>query len=101
MFRLMALTPPPAVSSLRQVKPDLGTFGSAVRGSNVGGGCKTLSVTSVASPVRNPVSVWAYRLVWLLFMKLLIAFSNRRICEVKIRGSGQLSLKGWNASLMG
>ncbi|XP_043235326.1 membrane-bound transcription factor site-1 protease-like [Amphibalanus amphitrite] len=34
-----------------RVKPDLVTYGSAVRGSNVGGGCKTLSGTSVASPV--------------------------------------------------
>ncbi|XP_037086753.1 LOW QUALITY PROTEIN: membrane-bound transcription factor site-1 protease-like [Pollicipes pollicipes] len=34
-----------------RVKPDVVTYGSAVRGSNVAGGCKSLSGTSVASPV--------------------------------------------------
>ena len=34
-----------------RVKPDIVTFGSAVRGSNIRSGCRTLSGTSVASPV--------------------------------------------------
>uniref|UniRef100_A0A1A9WBQ1 Membrane-bound transcription factor site-1 protease n=1 Tax=Glossina brevipalpis TaxID=37001 RepID=A0A1A9WBQ1_9MUSC len=34
-----------------RVKPDIVTHGSQVKGSNVGGGCRSLSGTSVASPV--------------------------------------------------
>ncbi|XP_075216075.1 membrane-bound transcription factor site-1 protease isoform X1 [Lycorma delicatula] len=34
-----------------RVKPDIVTYGSAVRGSSIKGGCRTLSGTSVASPV--------------------------------------------------
>lgn len=34
-----------------RVKPDIVTYGSAVRGSNIKGGCRVLSGTSVASPV--------------------------------------------------
>ena len=34
-----------------RVKPDIVTFGSAVRGSGLHSGCRTLSGTSVASPV--------------------------------------------------
>ena len=34
-----------------RVKPDIVTFGSAVRGSNLRSGCRTLTGTSVASPV--------------------------------------------------
>ncbi len=34
-----------------RVKPDIVTYGSAVRGSNKDGGCRSLSGTSVASPV--------------------------------------------------
>uniref|UniRef100_A0A1A9V2Z8 Membrane-bound transcription factor site-1 protease n=1 Tax=Glossina austeni TaxID=7395 RepID=A0A1A9V2Z8_GLOAU len=34
-----------------RVKPDIITHGSQVKGSNVGGGCRSLSGTSVASPV--------------------------------------------------
>ncbi|KAH1002640.1 membrane-bound transcription factor site-1 protease-like isoform X2 [Dendroctonus ponderosae] len=34
-----------------RVKPDIVTFGSAVKGSHIKGGCRTLSGTSVASPV--------------------------------------------------
>merc|ERR550539_1094052 len=34
-----------------RVKPDIVTYGSAVRGSNKNGGCRSLSGTSVASPV--------------------------------------------------
>lgn len=34
-----------------RVKPDIVTFGAAVRGSNINGGCRSLSGTSVASPV--------------------------------------------------
>ncbi|XP_033110003.1 membrane-bound transcription factor site-1 protease-like isoform X1 [Anneissia japonica] len=34
-----------------RVKPDIVTYGSAVRGSGLKGGCRTLSGTSVASPV--------------------------------------------------
>ena len=33
------------------MKPDLVTYGSLVRGSNLVSGCKVLSGTSVASPV--------------------------------------------------
>ena len=34
-----------------RVKPDIVTYGSAVRGSSIKGGCRSLSGTSVASPV--------------------------------------------------
>ncbi len=34
-----------------RMKPDLVTYGSLVRGSNLNSGCKVLSGTSVASPV--------------------------------------------------
>ena len=34
-----------------RIKPDIVTFGSAVRGSGLHSGCRTLSGTSVASPV--------------------------------------------------
>ncbi|XP_073999210.1 membrane-bound transcription factor site-1 protease isoform X2 [Rhodnius prolixus] len=34
-----------------RVKPDIVTYGSTVRGSSIRGGCRTLSGTSVASPV--------------------------------------------------
>lgn len=34
-----------------RVKPDIVTYGSHVKGSNLNGGCRTLSGTSVASPV--------------------------------------------------
>lgn len=33
------------------MKPDIVTYGSAVKGSHIKGGCRTLSGTSVASPV--------------------------------------------------
>ncbi len=33
------------------MKPDIVTYGSGVRGSALGGGCRSLSGTSVASPV--------------------------------------------------
>ena len=38
-------------SGYGRVKPDIVTYGSAVRGSTLKGGCRTLSGTSVASPV--------------------------------------------------
>lgn len=38
-------------SGYGRVKPDLVTYGSAVRGSALKNGCRTLSGTSVASPV--------------------------------------------------
>lgn len=38
-------------SGYGRVKPDIVTYGSAVRGSNNKGGCRVLSGTSVASPV--------------------------------------------------
>lgn len=34
-----------------RLKPDIVTYGSQVKGSNVHGGCRSLSGTSVASPV--------------------------------------------------
>ncbi|KAM7356943.1 membrane-bound transcription factor site-1 protease isoform 2-T2 [Cochliomyia hominivorax] len=34
-----------------RLKPDIVTYGSQVKGSNLGGGCRSLSGTSVASPV--------------------------------------------------
>ncbi len=38
-------------SGYGRVKPDIVTYGSAVRGSSIKGGCRSLSGTSVASPV--------------------------------------------------
>jgi hypothetical protein len=37
--------------SYGRVKPDIVTYGSAVRGSSIQGSCRSLSGTSVASPV--------------------------------------------------
>ena len=34
-----------------RLKPDIVTYGSTVRGSSINGGCRSLSGTSVASPV--------------------------------------------------
>lgn len=34
-----------------RIKPDIVTYGSAVRGSSIQGSCRSLSGTSVASPV--------------------------------------------------
>jgi len=38
-------------AGLGRVKPDVVAYGQSVRGSSIRGGCKTLSGTSVASPV--------------------------------------------------
>ena len=38
-------------SGYGRVKPDIVTYGHYVRGSDKGGGCRSLSGTSVASPV--------------------------------------------------
>ena len=39
------------VAGYGRVKPDIVTYGASVRGSNIKGGCRSLSGTSVASPV--------------------------------------------------
>ncbi|XP_014679952.1 PREDICTED: membrane-bound transcription factor site-1 protease-like, partial [Priapulus caudatus] len=46
-----------------RLKPDIVTYGSAVRGSNTQGGCRSLSGTSVASPVVAGVVALLYSAV--------------------------------------
>ncbi|KAI1287806.1 Membrane-bound transcription factor site-1 protease [Halotydeus destructor] len=84
-----------------RVKPDIVTYGSAVRGSSIKGGCRSLSGTSVASPVVagavtllmsgvlhmgsliNPASV-----------KQALMASSRRLSGIPIfeQGAGKLDL---------
>ena len=53
---MMCFFPPPLFlqelpEGYGRVKPDIVTYGSGVRGSALGSGCRSLSGTSVASPV--------------------------------------------------
>ena len=84
-----------------RVKPDIVTYGSSVRGSSIKGGCRTLSGTSVASPVVagavtllmsgvlhmgslvNPASV-----------KQALMASARRLPQISVfeQGAGKLDL---------
>ena len=51
MFILVGMTTWELPSGYGRVKPDIVTYGHYVRGSDKGGGCRSLSGTSVASPV--------------------------------------------------
>lgn len=49
-----------------RVKPDIVTYGSLVRGSGIKGGCRSLSGTSVASPVvAGAVTLLARQILYL------------------------------------
>lgn len=50
-FRMCLCCPQELPSGYGRVKPDVVTYGSGVRGSALHSGCRSLSGTSVASPV--------------------------------------------------
>lgn len=54
------------------MKPDIVTYGSGVRGSGMKEGCRSLSGTSVASPVVAGAVTLLARLVVYLFLKSLV-----------------------------
>jgi hypothetical protein len=62
------------------VKPDIVTYGSAVRGSALRGGCKTLSGTSVASPVVAGAVTLLMRLVYSRAVTLLMRLVYSQSC---------------------
>lgn len=61
-----------------RVKPDIVTYGSGVRGSGMKEGCRSLSGTSVASPVVAGAVTLLARSVFLCLVQLL--------SRVRIRG---------------
>ncbi|XP_070575086.1 membrane-bound transcription factor site-1 protease-like [Ptychodera flava] len=84
-----------------RVKPDIVTYGSAVRGSGIKNGCRTLSGTSVASPVvAGAVSLLASAVLQRLHvvnpasMKQALMASARRLPAVNMfeQGHGKLDL---------
>nr|XP_006817410.1 PREDICTED: membrane-bound transcription factor site-1 protease [Saccoglossus kowalevskii] len=84
-----------------RVKPDIVTYGSAVRGSGIKSGCRTLSGTSVASPVvAGAVSLLASAVLQRLHvvnpasMKQALMASARRLPAVNMfeQGHGKLDL---------
>ncbi|XP_077982093.1 membrane-bound transcription factor site-1 protease-like isoform X2 [Glandiceps talaboti] len=84
-----------------RVKPDIVTYGSAVRGSGIKSGCRTLSGTSVASPVvAGAVTLLASAVLQRLHvvnpasMKQALMASARRLPTVNMfeQGHGKLDL---------
>ncbi|GFV43245.1 hypothetical protein TNCV_2049261 [Trichonephila clavipes] len=84
-----------------RVKPDIVTYGSAVRGSSIKGGCRSLSGTSVASPVvAGAVTLLMSGVIHLggainpASMKQALMASARRLPGVPIfeQGWGKLDL---------
>ncbi|XP_071040953.1 membrane-bound transcription factor site-1 protease isoform X2 [Parasteatoda tepidariorum] len=84
-----------------RVKPDIVTYGSAVRGSSIKGGCRSLSGTSVASPVvAGAVTLLMSGVLHLggainpASMKQALMASARRLPNVPIfeQGWGKLDL---------
>ena len=84
-----------------RVKPDIVTYGSAVRGSNKDGGCRSLSGTSVASPVIAGAVTLLYSgvlhrgsVINPASMKQCLMSSARRLPGVGMfeQGSGKLDL---------
>ena len=87
-----------------RVKPDIVTYGSGVRGSALGGGCRSLSGTSVASPVVAGVitlllsTVPAERksLINPASLKQALISSANRLEDVNMfeQGAGKLNVLG-------
>jgi len=84
-----------------RVKPDIVTYGTAVRGSSIKGGCRTLSGTSVASPVvAGAVTLLMSGVLHMgnlinpASMKQALMASARRLPGVPIleQGAGKLDL---------
>uniref|UniRef100_T1J4A8 Membrane-bound transcription factor site-1 protease n=1 Tax=Strigamia maritima TaxID=126957 RepID=T1J4A8_STRMM len=84
-----------------RVKPDIVTYGSGVRGSSIKGGCRSLSGTSVASPVvAGAVTLLASgvlhrgNVINPASMKQALMASARRLTGVNMfeQGSGKLDL---------
>ena len=82
-----------------RVKPDIVTYGSGVRGSALNGGCRSLSGTSVASPVvAGAVALLAgavkHQFVNPASMKQALMASAQRLGSVNMfeQGHGQLDL---------
>ena len=65
-------------SGYGRVKPDIVTYGHYVRGSDKGGGCRSLSGTSVASPVvAGAVSLLlSGKLIFVFVSKIKNTFKN-------------------------
>lgn len=84
-----------------RIKPDIVTYGSAVRGSSINGGCRSLSGTSVASPVvAGAVTLLMSGVLHLgnlinpASMKQALMASARRLNGVSMveQGAGKLDL---------
>ncbi|XP_044734219.1 membrane-bound transcription factor site-1 protease isoform X2 [Chrysoperla carnea] len=84
-----------------RIKPDIVTYGSAVRGSSIKGGCRSLSGTSVASPVvAGAVTLLAsgvlhrQNIINPASMKQALMASARRLPGVNMfeQGHGKLDL---------
>jgi hypothetical protein len=58
-------------SGYGRMKPDLVTYGSLVRGSNLISGCKVLSGTSVASPVVSGAVALLARFIYTSFFSYI------------------------------
>jgi hypothetical protein len=55
-----------------RVKPDIVAYGLQVQGSRIFGGCRPLSGTSVASPVRTPAHTDIVSTVQILMLPLCV-----------------------------
>ncbi|CAH1968449.1 unnamed protein product [Acanthoscelides obtectus] len=84
-----------------RIKPDIVTYGSAVKGSHIKGGCRTLSGTSVASPVVAGAVTLLYSgvlhrgdVINPASMKQALMASARRLPGVNMfeQGHGKLNL---------
>ena len=82
-----------------RVKPDIVTYGSGVRGSSLGNGCRSLSGTSVASPVVAGavallVGAVRHKHVNPASMKQALMASAQRLVNVNMfeQGHGKLDL---------
>ena len=67
-----------------RLKPDIVTYGSAVRGSNLKKGCRQLSGTSVASPVvagaGELFSDWLINIILVFWLVGIIKFMFQLLC---------------------
>ena len=86
-----------------RVKPDIVTYGSAVRGSSIQGSCRSLSGTSVASPVvAGAVTLLArfegiYELVQFLeIVQLILSYQDFQFFKLKIQVTINYSINSIN-----